>query len=155
MSRAFEGLGVVAAIVFILIMISSAVKSGAQGITQFIENYYIIIGILLLIIIAGICFLIAGMIENLSVMNRILNCIACGLVLAQNAGFLVYGFHRSLTVYPDDAFLTALGIGGFILFYLINVFFTVGGIAVTANKSWGSIALLMIAVAGTALISNW
>lgn len=155
MSRAFESLGVVAAIVFILIVVSRAIKSGARGVAEFIESYYIIIGILLLIIITVICYMISGMIEDLSLGNRIINCIACGLVLAQNAGFLIYGLYRSLTVYPNDAFLTALAIGGFIVVYAIDIFFTIGSIVIGANKSWGSAILFVIAVAGLLLTLEW
>lgn len=155
MSRAFEGLGCVAALVFVLIVIAGAINGGAKGVAHFIENHYIIIGIVLLIIIAGICYLVSGSLRDLSLGLVITNCIACALALAQNAGFLVYGLYRSLTVYTNDAFLTVLAVGGYILVYIIDVVITACGISMTADKPWGSLVLILIAIAGLFLSLEW
>ena len=124
MSRAFEGLGFVAAIVFVLIVIGGLITGGARGLAGFIERYYIIIGVVLFLLIAAICFLVYKTIDGLSVCNKVINSIASGFALAQNAGFLVYGLYRALTAYANDAFLIILGIGGFILVYIIDTTIT-------------------------------
>lgn len=155
MSRAFEGLGIVAAIVFVLLVIAGAIKGGAKGVADFIEKHYIIIGIVLLLAIAVICYLIARTIENLSLGLVIVNSVGCGLVLAQNAVFLVYGLYRSLTVYPNDAFLTILAVGGFVLIYIIDTVITVAGISLSKDKPWSSFVTIVIAVMGLFLSLKW
>lgn len=60
-----------------------------------------------------------------------------------------------LPFFKESRVLLSLGICGFILFYIIDIFFTIGGIALAANKSWGSIVLLIIAVAGISLTLGW
>lgn len=155
MSRAFEGLGIVAAIVFVLIVIGGAIKGGAKGVADFIEKHYIIIGIILLLSIAVICYLIARTIENLSLGLVIVNSVGCGLALSQNAVFLVYGLYRSLTAYPNDALLTILAIGGFVLIYIIDTVITVAGISLSKNKPWSSLVTIVIAVMGLFLSLKW
>ena len=156
MSRAFEGLGFIAAIVFVLIVIAGAIRGGAKGLADFIEKYYIILGIVLLVVIASICFCIFKLIsEKLSFANRIINCLASGLALAQNAGFLVYGLYRALTVYSNDAFLIVLALGGFVLVYIIDTVITVAGISLSKDKPWSPLVTVAIAGLGLLLIVEW
>ena len=155
MSRAFAGLGFVAAFVFVLIVISGLITGGARGLAEFIEKYYIIIGIVLLLVIAAICYFVYKMIDELSVGNKVINSIASGFALAQNAGFLVYGLYRALTVYANDALLIILGVGGFILVYIIDTTITAAGISLSKDKPWSPVVTLSIAVLGLLLIREW
>lgn len=155
MSRAFEGLGVTAAVVFVFLVVSRLIKGGALSLAEFIEKHYILIGIILVLIITSICIVIARSIKDLSMGNKVINCIACGIALSQNACFLVYGLYRAITVYRNDAFLTVLGVGGFILFYIIDLAVTAGGIVISVNKTWGAVILLIIAVLGWSLVIGW
>lgn len=155
MSRAFEGLGFVAAIVFVLIVIGRLITGGAQGLAEFIEKYYVIIGIVLLLVIAAICCFVLNTIDGLPVGNKVINSIASGFALAQNAGFLVYGLYRALTAYANDAFLIILGIGGFILVYIIDTTITAAGISLSKDKPWSPVVTLLIAILGLSLILEW
>lgn len=156
MSRAFAGLGFTAAVVFIVIIVANAIKGGARGVAQFIENYYWLLGIILFIIISMICVLIFGSIESkISDTIKIVNCIFAGLAMAQNAGFLVYGLYKTLTVYQNDAFLTLIAFGGFVIVYVIDCFITFFGTVISVGKPWGSVVSLIIAIAGLYLIFAW
>lgn len=157
MSRAFSGLGFVAAVVLVLIILGHAVTGGASCVAGFFERYYIAIGIVLLLAAASGAIVIyrSSDAETLSAGLRTVNSIVCGLALVQNLAFLAYGLYRAVKVYQNDAFLTLLSVGGFVLVYLINLFLTVGAIVLSCSKKWGICVACAQIIAGIVLIINW
>lgn len=156
MSRAFEGLGLVAAFVLAVIVLVNIIKGGAEGLAKFIESYYVVIGIILFIIDAAIgVFIYTTMKSEGSKSNPVAHSITAVFAIAQNAAFLVYGLYRALTAHPDDAFLIVLAIGGFIFVYIVDAGITFASIGATMELSFGWIFPIMVFVAGGILIKQW
>ncbi|MGN0508406.1 MAG: hypothetical protein ACI4GX_04155 [Ruminococcus sp.] len=156
MSWAFAGLGAVAALVLIIIIVSNIIIGGAQGLALFIANYSWILAIILFVIFLVISVGIYDSLKkSFSVTSKVMYSIASFLVLSQNAVFLFYGLYRALTAYPDDAFLLILGVGGYIFVYFIDMFLTVVSICAPMEKEWGAIVPFLTSIGGLILIVNW
>ncbi len=157
MSRAFSGLGFTAAVVLALLIIGRTVTGGACAAARFMEQHYIEIAIVLLIMdfAAVAAVLRTRVMRALPVGFKAANGAACGLAFAQNLAFLAVGFYHTVNDDADDAFLTLLGAGGFILFYIINLFITVGAIIWFCPKKWGSIMISVLATVGLLLVIFW
>lgn len=156
MSFAFAGLGAVAAIVLIIIIVSNLITGGAQGLALFIANNSWIFAIVLFILVLAISLEIYDSLKkNFSVVSKVMYTISSFLVLSQNAVFLVYGLYRALTAYPDDAFLLILGVGGFIFVYIIDLAVTIFSISAPIEKEWGAIVPFIVSICGLILIANW
>lgn len=156
MSFAFAGLGAVAAIVLIIIIIANIITGGAHGLALFIANYSWIIAIILFVIVLAISIgIYDSMKKKFSVASKVMYSIASFLALSQNAVFLIYGLYRAITAYPDDAFLLILGIGGFIFVYIIDATVTIVSIVTPMEKEWGAIVPFLASICGLILIVNW
>lgn len=156
MSFAFAGLGAVAAVVLIIIIVANIITGGAQGLALFIANNSWVFAIVLFILVLAISVEIYNSLKkNFSVASKVMYSIASFLVLSQNAVFLIYGLYRALTAYPDDAFLLILGVGGFIFVYIIDAAVTIFSIVTPMEKEWGAIVPFLASICGLFLIANW
>lgn len=143
----FNSMGVIAAVFFILAVIIGVVTGGAHSVVEFIEKYYVIIGIVLFVIITAIS--VSFYIDNpLSIGFRIVNGIATEIALIQSGVFLVYGVYRTLQMYPKNAFLILGTFAIFVVLFLIDLAVTFFVITMTMEKKWGFIPMLLIAAIG-------
>lgn len=156
MSFAFAGLGAVAAVVLIIIIVANIITGGAQGLALFIANNSWVFAIVLFILVLAISVEIYNSLKkNFSVASKVMYSISTFLVLSQNAVFLFYGLYRALTAYPDDAFLLILSVGGFIFVYIIDIAVTIFSIVTPMEKEWGAIVPFFASICGLILIVNW
>ncbi len=169
MSTAFAGLGAAAAFVLIILIVSGLIQGGATGLATFIENYYWIIGVIILIMLIGIFVSIYNTMDEEAPKNNektsapgkvAFSTMSC-LAAAQNLIFLIYGLYRTLTssASRESAFIMIIGVGGFILFYAIDTFLTISSIVFPMEWKTGasakSILPFLTAVAGFILIALW
>lgn len=158
MSRAFEGLTIPACIVFFLLLIGGCIRTGVKSLTGFLEDNYIILIIIfaaISLIISAIVFYLKHKLDNKEILSNILYSLSTCLVIAQNFAFLLYGLYVALTTYPDSPGLLILGVVGFILFYVVDAFFTIGAILISFDHSYSFWIPTLVFIGGAVLIYLW
>lgn len=131
---------------------------GATGLTEFLENNYVILIIVFAVIsliISAIVFYLKHSLNDKELVSNILFSFSTFLVTSQNFAFLLYGLYIALTSYPDSPGLLILGMIGFILFYIVNSFFTIGAILISFDQSYSFWIPTLVFIAGVFLIYYW